>query len=111
LDRKKLLIVLIAGVAALGLLLLGYFVFLLETVAVDGNETYSDASIVELSGFHAGTHLLLCDLDKAKAGVRGKSLSQGAFDTQGAAAHHPHIRRGTQRGCGYRWAGVRRHNR
>lgn len=69
LDQKRLLIVLITCVAALGLLLLGYFVFLLDTVAVDGNETYSDAGIVELSGFHAGTHLLLCDLNKAKAGI------------------------------------------
>ncbi len=68
-DRKKFLISLIAGVAAICILLLGYFVFLLNTVAVDGNETYSDASIIELSGLHAGTHLLLCDLDKARAGI------------------------------------------
>lgn len=72
-DRKRLLIFLIAGVTAIGLLLLGYFVFLLDTVAVDGNETYSDASIVELSGFHGGLHLLLCDLDKAKAGIETNS--------------------------------------
>lgn len=69
LNRKKLMARLTVSVAVLGLLLLGYFVFLLDAVTVDGNDTYSDENIVELSGLHTGTHLLLCDVDKAKAGI------------------------------------------
>ncbi len=69
LDRKKLLAYLIAGVAAVGLLLSGYFVFLLEHIEVDGNEQYSDQSIIELSGLKAGRHMLLCDLNEAKVSI------------------------------------------
>ncbi len=59
-----------AAVVALGIMAGLYFVFLLDTVKVEGNEQYADASIIELSGLHFGTHMLLCNLDAAKENIQ-----------------------------------------
>ena len=69
LDPKKALAYAIASVSLVALLLLGYFLFLLQTVEVEGNEQYPAERIIELSGLTAGTHLLLCDLDSVKANI------------------------------------------
>ncbi len=69
LDRRKLIIVLTVLVAAFGLLLSGYFVFLLDTVTVDGNKTHSTDSIVALSGLQRGEHMLMCNLSKVKSNI------------------------------------------
>ena len=68
-DPKKALAYAITAVCLVALLLLGYFLFLLQTVEVEGNEQYPAERIIELSGLTAGTHLLLCDLDGVKANV------------------------------------------
>lgn len=46
-----------------------YFTFLLDEVVVVGNETYASDYIVELSGLQLGRHMLLCDLEAARAGI------------------------------------------
>lgn len=46
-----------------------YFTFLLDDIVVVGNETYSSDYIVELSGLQYGRHMLLCDLEAARAGI------------------------------------------
>ncbi len=69
LDPKKLLTYGIIGVSSVALLLLGYFLFLVQTVEVDGNETYADESIVELSALQKGTHMLLCDAAQVKVNI------------------------------------------
>ena len=46
-----------------------YFTFLLKDIVVSGNETYSDEYIIGLSGLQYGRHMLLCDLDAARAGI------------------------------------------
>ena len=69
LDRRKLITVLTVLVAAFGLMLAGYFVFLLDTVTVDGNKTYSSDSIVALSGLKRGEHMLMCNLGKVKSNI------------------------------------------
>lgn len=65
-DRNKLLTLLIVVVAFIGLLAAGYFVFLVDTIVVDGNERYSEGSIISLSGLVTGRHMLLANLDKAQ---------------------------------------------
>ena len=69
LDRRKLITGLTVIVAVFGLLLSGYFVFLLDTVAVDGNKTYSTDSIIALSDLKRGEHMLICNLGKAKSNI------------------------------------------
>lgn len=46
-----------------------YFTFLLKDIVVSGNETYSDEYIIGLTGLQYGRHMLLCDLDAARAGI------------------------------------------
>ena len=46
-----------------------YFTFLLDEVVVVGNETYASDYIVELSGLQLGRHMLLCDLEAARADI------------------------------------------
>lgn len=46
-----------------------YYTFLLKDIVISGNETYSDEYIVGLSGLQYGRHMLLCDLDAARAGI------------------------------------------
>ncbi|HWR23319.1 MAG TPA: FtsQ-type POTRA domain-containing protein, partial [Feifaniaceae bacterium] len=59
----------IAGVSVTAVLLLSYFLFLLRTVEVDGNGTYADESILELSGLNKGTHMLLCSGDEVRTNI------------------------------------------
>ncbi len=68
-DPKKLLTYGVIGISGVALLLLGYFLFLLQTVEVDGNETYADESIIELSGLQKGTHMLLCSDAQVKSNI------------------------------------------
>lgn len=68
-DPKKLIAYGIVGVSIIALLLLGYFMFLLQAVEVVGNETYSDESIIELSGLRIGTHMLLCSDAQVKSNI------------------------------------------
>ncbi len=68
-NPKRLIAWGIAGVSAAALLLLSYFLFLLQTVEVDGNGVYADESIVELSGLNKGAHMLLCDTAEVKRNI------------------------------------------
>ncbi|MDL2258893.1 FtsQ-type POTRA domain-containing protein [Eubacteriales bacterium OttesenSCG-928-K08] len=56
-------------VAVIGMLLAGYFLFQLEYVVVEGNTAYAAEQIVELSALTNGKHMLLCDLEGAKANI------------------------------------------
>ena len=68
-NPKKLIAWGIAGVSVTALLLLSYFLFLLQTVEVDGNGIYADESIIELSGLRKGEHMLLCDTAEVKRNI------------------------------------------
>ncbi|MDL2217851.1 FtsQ-type POTRA domain-containing protein [Christensenellaceae bacterium OttesenSCG-928-M15] len=68
-DKKHLLTILIVTVVLIGALLAGYFVFLLDTVEVEGLKKYSEDNIIELSGLTMGRHMLLLNLEEAAASI------------------------------------------
>lgn len=47
-----------------------YYGFLLSDVTVLGNDKYTSDYIVQMSGLEKGTHMLFCDLDKAKESIQ-----------------------------------------
>lgn len=56
-------------VAALGLA--GWFLLLIDTVEIEGNERYSDESIRSLTGLTAGQHMLFADFGAVREGIEG----------------------------------------
>lgn len=68
-DQKKLLTILISIVSMFILLAAGYFIFLVDTIFVEGNEKYSESSIVSVTGLTTGRHMLFYDLEKIKADI------------------------------------------
>lgn len=69
LEKKTKIMLAIVAVLLAGALLSGYFVFLLQDIIVEGVVRYPAETIVELSGFKAGRHMLLNDLHAAKENI------------------------------------------
>lgn len=68
-DQKKLLTILICIVSVFILLAAGYFIFLVDTILVEGNKKYSESSIISVTGLTTGRHMLLYDLEKIKTDI------------------------------------------
>lgn len=68
-DWKNVLSWALAVITALGIMAALYFVFLLDTVVVEGNDLYADSSIAELSGLKANTHMMFCDIGAAAENI------------------------------------------
>lgn len=68
--NPKTLLSISIGVVSMALVLAAlYFVFIVDTILVEGNARYSESSIIEISELATGRHMLLNNLDKAKARI------------------------------------------
>lgn len=68
-DSKTMLNIIIISLVLVVVLCGGYFIFIVDEIVVEGNENYSEESIIGLSGLKAGTHMLLVSTRDAKANI------------------------------------------
>jgi len=64
-SPKQKLLYAAAAVGTIGVLIGGYFLFLVEDIVIEGASNYSAEDIISISGLETGRHMMLCDTEAA----------------------------------------------